>query len=80
VTAALDRPVLTSVFTEWTLQPVGAVAVLVLAMVYTLGVRRLPAPGFLTRRGDLRQTLLFHPSLSSTDLATPPRGRSQATL
>jgi hypothetical protein len=46
VTAALDRPVLTSVLTDWTLQPVGAVAVLVFAMAYTLGVRRLPAPGF----------------------------------
>src|SRR2546429_2384251 len=62
------RPVLTSVFTGWTLQPVGAVGVLLLATVYPLGERRLPAPGFLTRSGDLRQTLPFHPSLSSTDL------------
>ncbi|SHH03209.1 Cytochrome c oxidase assembly factor CtaG [Jatrophihabitans endophyticus] len=45
MTAALDRPSIGAVFTQWTLQPLAVVAVVALAAWYVRGVRRSTRAG-----------------------------------
>lgn len=53
VTDALDRPGVAALFTQWTVQPVAIIVVLLLAAAYVRGVRRIAAPW------PLRRALLF---------------------